>query len=125
MKLLVLHGAAKVASRKKLTDLKQKFDTNNAIVYEEGADLQTVLGSISTPSLFSDEQLIILENPSEDFVNLPLNPTHHTLVRWFDHEVSEKKTIMERAKKKWTSTIFPGGERNFSFPIFRLSGSQG
>ncbi len=92
MMLLLLHGPAKNASRKKLLEIKQKFDQNNVIVYEEGVDLQTILGGLSTGSLFQEQQLIILENPAEDFafdssyINL-----HSSLVLWFDHEVDVKK----------------------------------
>lgn len=92
MKLLLLHGPAKIVSRKKLVELKQNFDQNNVVVYEEGSNIQTLLAGLSTPLLFSEPQLIILENPSEDF-KLPIAncqlPT--TLVLWFDHEVDIKK----------------------------------
>lgn len=92
MKLLLLHGPAKTASRKKLVEIKQKFDTNNVVVFEEGSDLQTILGSLVTPSLFSDSQLIILENPPEDFTfdSFDLSDSL-TLILWFDHEVNQKK----------------------------------
>lgn len=92
MKLLILHGPAKAASRKKLIEVKQKFDTNNVVVFEEGSDLQAILGSLATPSLFSDQQLIILENPPEDltFDSLTLYDSL-TLILWFDHEVNQKK----------------------------------
>lgn len=99
MMLLLLHGPAIKASRIKLLEIKQKFDQNNVVVYEEGVDLQTILGGLSTGSLFSEQQLIILENPPEDFINYTLYPiplgeaasSAYTLVLWFDHEVNVKK----------------------------------
>lgn len=92
MKLLLLHGSAKTASRKKLIEIKQKFDANNVVVFEEGSDVQTILGSLATPSLFSQQQLIILENPPEDLTFDSFDSYDSlTLVLWFDHEVNQKK----------------------------------
>ena len=73
MKPLLLHGPAKEASRKKLLEIKEKFTQNNVVVFEEGTDLQVILGGVATQSLFSDERLIVLENPHEDVIlNLSL-----------------------------------------------------
>lgn len=118
MKLLILHGPAKAASRKKLIEEKLKFDTNNVVVFEEGSDLQTILGSLATPSLFSDQQLIILENPPEDFTNYTLYPNPCTLILWFDHQVSEKKPITEWVRKL-TGEIyfFPESKEVSVFPF--------
>lgn len=91
MTLLLLHGPAKAASRRNLIELKQKFDPNNAVVFEEGVDLQTIKTALSSQSLFPDQQLIILENPPEDFSNYSLSPVTCTLILWFDHEVDIKK----------------------------------
>lgn len=117
MKLLLLHGPAKAASRKKLIDLKQKFDTNNVVVFEEGSDLQTILGSLTTPSLFFESQLVILENPPEDFINFTLNPSPLTLVFWFDHEVLDKKPIMQWVKKNGQVLFFPEAREISVFPF--------
>jgi len=61
------------------------------VVFEEGADMQTALGSLATPLLFSKPQLVILENPPEDFVlDSSLITDHSSLILWFDHEVNQK-----------------------------------
>lgn len=117
MKPLLLHGPAKIASRKKLVDLKQKFDPNNVVVFEEGIDLQVMLGTLSTPSLLAQEQLIILENPSEDFTNYPLPTTHYQLILWFDHQVNHKKPIMEYFKKHGPILFFPEQKEVPVFPF--------
>lgn len=91
MTLLLLHGSAKAASRKKLIELKQKFDQNNVVVFEEGTGVQTILGSLSTAPLFSEQRLIVLENPPEDFSNYTLYHIPYTLILWFDHQVDTKK----------------------------------
>lgn len=92
MRQLLLHGPAKTASRKKLTELKQKFSQNNIMVFEEGVNIQTLLGNLATLSLFTDEQLVIVENPPADLKldSLILNNCL-TLVLWFDNEVDTKK----------------------------------
>ncbi len=124
MKLLLLHGSAKTASRKKLIEFKQKFDQNNVVVFEESSDLQVMLGSLSTPLLFSDEQLIILENPSEDFTNFPLIPTPYTLILWFDHEVAPKKPVMEWFKINGQILYFPEAKEVSVFPFLDYLASQ-
>src|SRR3989344_761329 len=117
MKPLLLHGSAKIASRKKLLEVKQKFDQNNVVVFEQGSDLQTVLGNLATPSLFSQPQLTILENPPQDFTNYTLNPNPSTLILWFDHQIPEKKPIMEWIKKNGQVLFFPESREISVFPF--------
>lgn len=117
MTLLLLHGPAISSSRKKLVDIKQKFDQNSVVVYEEGADLEVVLGNLATPGLFSDQQLIILENPPEDFINYTLNPSPYTLTLWFDHEVGKKPVIEWVRKNKGQILYFPESREVSVFPF--------
>ena len=91
MTLLLLHGPAIEASRRKLQDLRKKFNPETIVVFEEGTDLQVIKGSLVTSPLFPDQQLIILENPPEELANYTLNPIPYTLILWFDHEVDTKK----------------------------------
>lgn len=92
MKPQILHGSATNISRKKLSEIKQKFDPNSVVVFEEGTDAQTILTNLKSQSLFDGERLVILENPSESFVlNYTLYPIPCTLVLWFDHEVDVSK----------------------------------
>lgn len=119
MKQLALHGPAKTASRNKLIEQKLKFDQNSIIVFEEGTDSQTILGSLATPSLFADERLIILENPPEDFVLDASFIIHNSsFILWFDHEVSSKKPILEWVKKaKGQILFFPEAREISVFPF--------
>lgn len=119
MKLVLLHGAAINSSRKKLIDIKNKFDVNNVVVFDEGSDVQVILGSLMTPSLLSADQLFILENPPEDLTfDLALITNHLSLILWFDHELSEKKPIMEYVKKaKGQILYFPEGKEISVFPF--------
>lgn len=119
MKLLLLHGSAKAASRKKLVEQKLKFDQNSIVAFEEGADLQSILGSLATPSLFSDQRLIILENPPEDFtLELSIVNSQLSIVLWFDHEVSSKKPVLTWVKKsKGEILFFPESKEVSVFPF--------
>lgn len=106
MKLLLLHGPAKIASRKKLVETKRKFDQNNIVVFEEGANIQDVLGSLASAPLLQENKLIILENPAEDLtISAVWNSI--TLILWFDHEISDKKPILEWGKKNGQVLFFP------------------
>lgn len=117
MKLHLLHGPAINSSRIKLISLKEKFDNNNVLVFESGASNQDILGNLMTVSLLSEERLIILENPSEDFTNYTLTPNPFTLILWFDHEVSSQKPIMEWAKKNGQIIYFPESRKVSIFPF--------
>ena len=123
MKLLLLHGPAINNSRSKLSALKLKFDTNNVVVFESGTSVSEVLGSLMTPSLFPEEKLFILENPDESFTNYPQHTplsgvNHNTLVFWFDHELSEKKPVLEWVKKiKGEILFFPESKEISVFPF--------
>lgn len=96
-KPLLLHGAAIISSRKKLSDLKNKFDQNSTVVFGEEADLEDIKNNLVATPLFSNERLVILENPPEDFPNYQLlasrsePTTNYQLILWFDHEVDTKK----------------------------------
>lgn len=90
MKPLLLHGSAKSASRKKLIELKQKFDSESVMVYGEGIDLRIIKTALSSQSLFSGQQLFVLENPPDEF-KLSIVSSEVSIVLWFDHEVDIRK----------------------------------
>ncbi|MBI2019296.1 hypothetical protein HYS95_01335 [Candidatus Daviesbacteria bacterium] len=114
MMRLLLHGPAKQVSRKKLIDLKGKFDPNNIVVFEEGADLRIIKESLSAQSLFEQEQLIILENPTDlNFDSLTLNDSL-TLALWFDHEIDPKKF------SGFEISFFPESKELSVFPFLDL-----
>jgi len=118
MKLLLLHGPAISISRKKLIEIKNKFDINNAVIFEKNSDPKVILDSLSSQSLFPDEQIMILENPPEDFTPSTLYSGDLTLVFWFDHEVSGKKPILDWVKKLKGAVLFFSEGREVSvFPF--------
>lgn len=117
MKLLLLHGPAINSSRTKLISIKKGFDPQDVVVFEEGFDVSQALGSLTTLPLLSNERLIILENPPEDFTNYTLSPIPSTLILWFDHEVSEKKPTLEWVKKNGQILYFPEAREVSVFPF--------
>ncbi len=91
MKAVLLHGPGISNSRKKLIDLKQKFDLNDVVTFEEGASSADILASLQTVSMFSQDRLIIVENPSDDlFLNFSPLTSHLSLLLWYDHEIDPK-----------------------------------
>lgn len=126
MMLLLLHGPAINNSRLRLTAVRQKFDANNVVVYEAGVDIQEITGTLLTMPLLTEQRLIILENPQEDFRLPTTNPSSlgtgyqlpTALVLWFDHEVGDKKPIMEWVKKnKGQVFYFPESKEISVFPF--------
>lgn len=117
--LLLLHGPAIKFSRLRLTAIKQKFVANNVVVYESGASIQEIMGGLMTIPLLVEPRLIILENPPEDIIFDSLTPGDFlTLLLWFDHEVGEKKPVMEWVKKsKGQIFYFPESREVSVFPF--------
>lgn len=91
MMLLLLHGPAIEASRRKLQELKKKFNQDNVVVFEKGEDLGTILTNLQSVSFFDGERLVIVENPSDDLSSLIPDSNSLKLILWFDHEVDTKK----------------------------------
>ena len=113
MKPLLLHGPALSSSRKKLTEIKNKFDPTQIIVFEKGSDVSEILTNLSSVSIFDGERLIIWENPPEDVLK-DLPSTSHSLVLWFDTEV---KKLPE---KELEILFFPEGKEVSIFPFLDL-----
>lgn len=125
MKLQLLHGPAISSSRAKLIQIKKEFDPNSVVTFEKGAEVSDIVNNLSSSSLFSEDRLVILENPSEDlFLALPLTlasrsePYPFTLILWFDHELSEKKPVMEWIRReKGEVFFFPEAREASVFPF--------
>lgn len=90
MKLQILHGPAINSSRQKLLQIRKAFDLDNVVVFEKGADARDILDNLVSTSLFSNERLVILENPPESF-SFDSFDSSVTLVLWFDHEIDPQK----------------------------------
>jgi DNA polymerase III delta subunit len=119
MKLLLLHGPAIVSSRKKLTELKQKFDPQNIVIFEKGSDSKDILANLQTVSMFDENRLVIMENPQEvvDYNSLAGSELL-TLVFWFDKEIDTKKWPNVEA------LLFPEVKEVSVFPLLDKLGNR-
>lgn len=122
MKVVLLHGPALINSRDQLLQFKAGFPEENIITFAKGANSEDILGTISTPSILGGNQLIILENPPEDLsLDSSLLTTYYSLVIWFDHEVNNKKPILETVRKNSGEILFFPEEKESSiFPFLDL-----
>ena len=118
MKLVLLHGPAIEASRKKLLEIKQKFNTDDVVTFEKGADTKDILDNLVSTALFSSNRLVILENSPEDFTFYTQNPNPLTLVLWFDHEIDPKNW------KDAEVLFFPEAKEVSVFPFLDYLGSR-
>lgn len=118
MKLLLLHGPSISDSRKYLTNIKQKFNSNNVLVFEETASRQDVMGGLMAQPMLEEERLIILENPSEDFSpDLSLITDNSPLIIWFDHKLLASKPILQWASKSGEILFFDEQIKSSVFPL--------
>lgn len=117
---LLLHGPAINSSRAKLSSIKKGFDPLDVVIFDGEFDMEQALASLTTLPLLSNDRLIILENPPEDFIFYTLTPIPHTLALWFDHEVSEKKLVMEWVKKNGRVLYFPEAKEVSVFPFLDM-----
>jgi|SRR3989344_168113 len=124
MRLLLLHGSAILSSRQKLAELRHEFEINNIVVFEKGSNPS--VSDLTTPNLLGEDQLIILENPPEDFaVDSSFAADNLLLILWFDHEVSEKKVVLEWVKNtKGEVIFFPDAKEISIFPLLDLLGNR-
>lgn len=87
------------------------------MIFEKGSNIGDAMNILMTPSLLSEEQLIILENPDENF-DYTLYLNSHTLLFWFDHEVSVSKAVYKFIKEnKGEILFFPESKEVSVFPF--------
>lgn len=118
MKQVILHGPAVTSSRKKLLDLKQKFDPNNVVVFDSSTGSEQIIASLQTLYMFGEERLVVVENPQDDlFLNLPSTAYNlpATLVVWFDHEIKKLPD-----KKDIEILFFPEAKEISVFPFLDI-----
>lgn len=116
MKAVLLHGPAIDASRKKLSEIRNKFAPESVMVFEKGAELAEILTNLKSQSLFDGDRLVILENPQEGFIVDSFDSL--ILVLWFDHEIDGKK---------WPQAdvlFFPEAKEVSVFPFLDLLGQR-
>lgn len=134
MKLVLLHGPALNSSRIKLNNIKQNFSQDSITEFSEGSSIQDILGSLQTLPMFSEDRLIVVENPPDDLsldsslltpIESGLTLDSIQLIIWFDHELSSKKEILKSIKNlKGEILFFPKGKEVLVFPFLDLLASK-
>lgn len=126
MKLHLLHGPGKTGSRKKLIEIKEKFDSTNVVVFEEGSKVADIADNLVATSLFTDERLVVLENPDDiDFLPTTTHLLPTILLLWFDHELSDKSSTLKWVKEnKGEILFFPESKEVSVFPFLNYLGNQ-
>ena len=119
MKPQILHGPVVASSRKKLSEIKQKF-SDNVVVFEKGSDPKVILAELQTVSIFEDNRLVVVENPPVEFLENVLRITYHvSLVFWFDKEIDVKKI-----PQGFEVLFFPEAKEASIFPLLDLLGNK-
>lgn len=121
-KLLLLHGLAIAASRKQLSDLKEKFSAEDILTFTKGFKEDDLRHGVMNVSMFTTERLVILENPGDEFTMEKFQlPEDTTLVIWVDHELSATKKLLKFVTQNQGQVMhFPEGKEVSIFPLLDL-----
>lgn len=118
--LILLHGPAISASRAHLSRVRANFSIDDVLVLEKDVTSGELTLALSNTSLFSQERLMIIENPADDFT-LTSVPDDITLVVWLDHEASETKPIVKSIRALKGQVInYPESKEASIFPLLDL-----
>lgn len=121
MKLLLLHGPAITESRKKLSEIKKGFLSDNIVVLENPTEAE-IIENLYSLSLLSDNRLYIFENPPHDFKKIPINTTL-TVVFWFDNQLKDATEIIWAVKENKGQVIFFAAKKEITaFPFIDALG---
>lgn len=119
MKLIVLHGLGNDGARRKLSDIKKEFP-QNATVYLDGKDLseKELLTNLSQESLFSEEKLIIIENPPALNLAQFVSDERLSLVLHFPKTLPSNSVVLKELLKYRAQIFsFPEEKEESIFPF--------
>jgi hypothetical protein len=121
VRVLLLHGPGEVSSRKKLIELKNQFN-GESFIFEGDINEGVLRDSLSQKSLFAENRLIILENPSETLNLKPLNTEGNvSLVIWLAKEIAKTKPLFKSLDNlKAEILFFPEGKETSVFPFLDM-----
>lgn len=123
--LVLLHGPAIVVSRQYLSNIRSKFKAEDIEVFEKNARLEEIHLSLSSQSMFSENRLIVVENPPESFNLESISSLQGMLVLWFDHEIGKEKIVSKFIQEKGGEIVFFSESKEVSiFPFLDLLGMK-
>ena len=103
MNLVIIHGDNAVLLGKKLSELKARFDREAISQYSlKSISFDQLLIEVSTPSLFSEKRLVIVEDVDEKKVDLEKlkDDADTTIVLCFSKELTVGSQILKMATPK-------------------------
>ncbi|MBI2022622.1 hypothetical protein HYS97_02150 [Candidatus Daviesbacteria bacterium] len=120
MKLFLIHGNGLVGQSNKISQIKKNFDSL-AIVEISGkeTDFKQAVLDLSTPQLFSDNRLMVLDGFDEDVDLASLPPDESlTVVLRFTKQLNSSSLIIKSAQKlKAEILLFSEEEETSIFPF--------
>lgn len=122
MKLILLHGNFQTALIKKVSEIKSSFDPLAITELSQGS----VGSNFSSKSLFTDKQLVILENPDVDTLekSINANDTDLTILVRFSKTLEKSSVIFKKiVELKGEILNFDETSENTIFPFLDLIGN--
>ena len=123
MKLHLVHGPAISESRKKISEIRNGFETDN-IISLENPNAAQVTELLLSLSLIDDNRLFIFENPPKDLYFKKLFLTDDlTVIFWFDDDLTEKDQLLRWVKQQKGQIInFPESKEITAFSFLDALG---
>lgn len=119
-KLIILHGNGLVSKSNKLSQIKKDFDNLGIKQFNgEEVDFEKIIAEISTPSLFSQERLIVLENFDEkiDLKKIPSDETLTVVIKFPKALNKLSSTLKEAQNLNAQIYLLTEQEENSIFPF--------
>lgn len=116
----VIFGNGMSAISQKISSIKRAFDPLSIIEFDGDVTAwETAIATISTPQLFSESRLVILENFEEDldFEKLPLDINLSIIIKISKNLNANSKVLKSAAKFKFTTVNLSEKEETQIFPF--------
>lgn len=121
-KILLLHGSAQALLRKRISEIKNGFDSLEVMEISGKVSLDEIILNLSTNLLFSEKRLIILDSQIDEFnlEKIPEDP-NLSLVFKFDRQLTSTNKFIKQAAQKGAQIILFNEEKEQSiFPFLDL-----
>lgn len=117
MNVFIIHGLAKTAISKKISEIKKDFDPL-LILEVKGRSAKEILTEILTPGLFSGKRLFLIEDLDEDLnlENLPEDENLHIVLK-FSKTLNPKSLFLNLKRKNVKIFNFAEEKETSIFPF--------
>ena len=128
MKLIILHGNGLVSKSLKTSQIKKEFESLSIVeISGKDAPFSQAVINFSTPQLFSDKRLVILENfnPEEvDFAKFPQDETLTILLNFPKPLPQNSKLLKDALSKNAQIILLSEAEEKNIFPFLDSLGNK-